>query len=144
MAARRLIMVLLVMLFISSLVAALVPMERSSRSDEDTSTVTEATEQPSDAEARLLVRRIASSAAKQTIRMRLGEQLQLTVAANRPDQVEIPALDLIEPVDLGSPAYFDLLPDQARSYAVRLVEANQRVAKIDVTAPGREKAANKR
>jgi len=144
MAARRLIMVLLVMLFISSLVAALVPMERTSRTDEDTSTVTEATEQPSNAKARLLVRRVASSAAKQTIRMRLGEQLQLTVAANRPDQVEIPALDLIEPVDLGSPAYFDLLPDQARSYAVRLVEANQSVAKIDVTARGREKAANKR
>jgi hypothetical protein len=62
--------------------------------------------------------------------MRVGDELQLTVDADRPDQVEIPALDQVEPVDLGAPAHFDILADQAGDYPVRLVEANRAVARI--------------
>jgi hypothetical protein len=135
MAARRLIMVLLVLLFISSIAAALVPIERSSRDQSSTTT----TQLPSPAPTgKLVIRRIDSSKrGSEEVRMHVGDELQLTVDNERPDQVEIPALDQVEPVDLGAPAHFDILADQARVYPVRLVEANRTIARIVVAKPAR-------
>ena len=140
MAARRLIMVLLVLLFLSSLAAALIPVERSSENDSSTTPTT----QPSataDTAGELLTRRINAADNKpQTIRMRLGDQLQLSVEAGAPNQVEIPAFDQLEPVDLGSPATFDLLPDAAGRYPVKLVIGNRTVGRIVVVGPRRPPA----
>jgi hypothetical protein len=135
MAARRLIMVLLVLLFVSSLAAALIPVTRSGDSTSSTTTT-----QPANADTagRLLTRRIDGRDNKPaTIRMRLGDQLQLSVDAARPNQVEIPAFDQLEPVDLGAPATFDLLPDAAGRYPVKLVEGDRTVGRIVVVGPRR-------
>jgi len=141
MAARRLIMVLLVLLLVSSLAAALIPIEQSHDSSSTTTTTTAAAK-PS---GRLLIRRIDAGARKpEEIRMHVGDQLQLSVDSDVPDQVEIPALDQIEPVDNGSPARFDLLVDQARSYPVRLVEADKTVGRIVVTARNRASESGRR
>jgi hypothetical protein len=130
MAARRLIVVLVVLLLISSIAAALIPVERSNR-DESTTTTTQlpASKPAGD----LIVRRIDSRERHpEKIRMHVGDELQLTVEADRPDQAEIPALDQVEPVDLGAPAHFDILADQSGTFPVRLVEANRAIARIVV------------
>jgi hypothetical protein len=135
MAARRLIMVLLALLLVSSIAAALVPIERSGRDTSTTTTIEPSTREPA---GKLLVRRV-DPAARRTpdIRMHVGDELRLTVDSDRPDQVEIPALDLVEAVDLGAAAHFDILADQARVYPVRLVEANKTIARIVVAKPAR-------
>jgi hypothetical protein len=137
MAARRLIMVLLVLLFLSSLAAALIPVERASNDDSSTSTTTPPAAD-TDTGGQLLIKHLDAGDAKpKTIRMRLGDQLQLSVAADSPNQVEIPAFGQLEPVDLGSPATFDLLPDAAGRYPVKLVSSNRTVGRIVVVGPRR-------
>jgi hypothetical protein len=135
MAARRLIMILLVLLFVSSLAAALVPIDRSSDSSESsTATSTTAAETPR--AGREIVKRIDARERKpETIRMRVGDQLQLTVDGSAPDQVEIPRLDLLEPLDLGAPARFDLLADEPGTYTIRLLEARRTIGKLVVRPP---------
>jgi hypothetical protein len=136
-------MVLLVLLFLSSLAAALIPVERSS--DEGSSTTTTQPAATADTGGRLLIRRIDAREDKpRTIRMRLGDQLQLSVDASGPNQVEIPAFDQLEPVDLGSPATFDLLPDAAGRYPVKLVEGNRTVGRIVVVGPRRPSESGRR
>jgi hypothetical protein len=143
MAARRLIMVLLVLLFLSSLAAALIPVERSSTSDSSTTTTTQPA--TADTAGQLLVRRLDARDNKpKTIRMRLGDQLQLSVEAGGPNQVEIPAFDQLEPVDLGSPATFDLLPDAAGRYPVKLVLGNRTVGRIVVVGPKRTNGSGRK
>jgi hypothetical protein len=138
MAARRLIMVLLVLLFLSSLAAALIPVEQSSRDDTNSTNPTTQPSATADTGGRLVTQRVdARDDKQQTIRMRLGDQLQLIVDADGPNQVEIPAFDQLKPVDLGSPARFDLLPDMAGRYPVKLVFGNRTVARIVVVGPRR-------
>jgi hypothetical protein len=144
MAARRLIMVLLVLLFLSSLAAALIPVERSSTSD-SSSTSTTKTSTAADTGGRLLVKRLDARDRKpETIRMRLGDQLQLSVEAGGPNQVEIRAFDQLEPVDLGAPAKFDLLPDAAGRYPVKLVLSNRTVGRIVVVGPKRTNGSGRK
>jgi hypothetical protein len=131
MAARRLIMVLLALLLVSSIAAALIPVERSTRDTSSTTTTEPAAHAPT---GKLVVRRIDAAAHRTPeIRMRVGDELRLTIESDRPDQVAIPALDQLEPVDLGAPAHFDLLADQARVYTVHLVEADRTIARLVVT-----------
>ena len=146
MAARRLIMILLVLLFISSLAAALIPIDRSDDStDSSTTSTTAAAEAPP--AGRSLVKRIDVRQRKpETIRMKVGDQLELSVDGPVPDQVEIPRLDLVEPIDSGAPARFDLLADMPGTYPVRLVEANKLIGRLVVTVPepAKQKQTGKR
>ena len=128
-------MILLVLLFISSIAAALVPIDRSGDS-ESSSTTTTTRAAASEPRGRSLTKQLDTGGAKQTIRMRLGDELTLTVEGHAPDQVEIPRLDLVEPIDRGSPAqFFNLLPDIIGTLKVRLIEANRTVGHIVVSPP---------
>ena len=131
MAARRLVIVMLVLLGVSTVAAALVPVERQAGDEETTtSTTTGANTEPRGA---LLRRSIdANARTPKTIVMRVGDQLELAVRFRRADQVEIPALGELEDVDPDTPARFDLLPFERGRYSVRLVEAERRIGAIDV------------
>jgi hypothetical protein len=142
MAARRLILVLLVLLFVSSLAAALVPIERSGDSTE-TSTTTRAVAPHPPAGKEIVERIDARERKPETIRMRVGDQLQLTVGSRAPDQVEIVRLDLLEPIDLGAPARFDLLADEPGTYTIRLLEARRTVGKL-LVKPAKPQAGKDR
>jgi hypothetical protein len=73
--------------------------------------------------------------------IRVGDQLALRVKWDRPGLVEIPALGLLEPVAPGAPARFDVLGTDAVSYGVRLLDPGRLVARIEVTARGRDASA---
>lgn len=135
MAARRLILAMLVLLVLSSILAALVPVERDRlRGDSSsTSSTTEATTEP----AGKLVRRTvgADDATPERIELALGDQLELTVTSPKlADQVEIPAFGQLAGVDPDFPARFDVLALETGSFPVRLVEAGRVIARIDVSA----------
>ena len=133
MATRRLLIVMLVLLGISALAAALVPGQRLNQgTDSSSSTTTEETTAVVP-QGRLLTATINAARTKQqAVRITLGDELILLVKANLRDDVEIPALGVVEPVDPVTPARFDLLPPQTGSYPVRLVTEHRRVGRLQV------------
>ena len=139
-AARRLIVVMLVLLVVSSIAAALAPVRDTG--EETTSTATQAESQPP---GRLVRRTIDARDRKPaSIAIDLGDQLELTVKARRPDQVEIAALGELEPVNPDAPAHFDLLPRQPGTYDVRLLDARRVVGSIKVAPRQARKAKRSR
>ena len=74
----------------------------------------------------------ASPTRARTIPARVGDHLELTVESDRIDQVEIPGLDQIRPVDPTTPARFDTLLDHAGRFEVRMQEGGQVVGIVDV------------
>jgi hypothetical protein len=135
MAARRLILAMLVLLVMSSVLAALVPIEPDEPEQSPTgSTGTERSEPTPTGE---LVRRTiaADDPTPERIELGRGDQLDLAVtSAKLADQVEIPAFGVTEDVDPDLPARFDLLALEAGSFPVRLVEAGRAIARIEVAA----------
>lgn len=144
MAARRLIVVLLALLVVSSIAAALAPV-RSSEEDPETSATT-TTEPPPPGE---LVRRTIEVGAKRppTIALELGDQLALTVTAERTAEVEIAGLGELDHVDPNAPARFDLLPREPGTYEVRLLDSGRPLGSIEVSprreAPDRERPGSR-
>jgi hypothetical protein len=141
MAARRLVIVLLVMLAISTLAAALVPAPRRGEDAGTNRTETGRTSRSKE-EERIprgkLVQRSIDAAAKRPARLRVvvGDQLALLVRSPRADQVEIRTFGLIEPVSPDAPARLDVLVDRAGRFRVLLGEADRTVGTI-VAQPGR-------
>ena len=131
MAARRLIAVMLVLLFLSSLAAALAPVEPP---EETTSTTTESLTEPAAGRGELL-RETIDAAAKRppTIEAQAGDQLQLRVTARHPGTIEIVGLGADEDVDPVAPALFDVLLDRAGKFPVRELESGRRVGLILVS-----------
>ncbi len=134
MAARRLILALLVMLVLSSVLVALVPVERDRLRSSTTTTTT--TEPAPDPTGRLVRRTIAADdPTPSRIDLAPGDQLELTVtAAKLPDQVEIAGFGAFADVDPDFPAHFDLLAVETGRFPVRLVEAERVIATIRVRA----------
>jgi hypothetical protein len=138
-AARRLLILMLVLLGVSTVAAALVPVDRDAGGDDTTITSTSTAEPPT---GKLVEKSIEANAEEpRTIRLHVGDQLQLRVKSpKRADEVEIPALDELEDVDPDADAHFDLLLFEKGRYPVRLVEAKRKIGTI-VVQP--KQAANK-
>jgi hypothetical protein len=137
MAARRLLILMLVLLGVSTLAAALVPPQ----GDEEQATSTGRTNgRPAQAgedrgpPGRLIERtiRVAPHGAD-TVRIHLDDQLALTVRSGVADQVEIPAFGQLEDLTPEAPARFNLLPDRTGTFAVRLLEAGRVIGRIEVS-----------
>ena len=136
MAARRLIAVMLVLLFLSSLAAALAPVERSS--DETSTSTTDAITEPVATEGDI-VRATLDGTAKgpQRIKASVGDQLQLRVTARRPATIELVGLGPTEDVDPLAPALFDVLLEKRGTYRVRELESRQELGTIVVSPRAR-------
>jgi hypothetical protein len=135
MAARRLIALLLTLLVVSTLAAALTTPapERESQPTESDSEPESGSQQP----GRLIEATLNASAERPArVEARRGDQVALTVRSPAPAQVEIPAFGLLEDVEQGSPARFNLLPQRTGSFDVRLA-GSERVIGLIVVRPAR-------
>ena len=133
MAARRLIAVMLVLLFLSSLAAALAPVERDS---ETTSTTTTLPEPGSAGRGKLLRERLDAGAEHpRTIAAAVGDQLQLRVAGPSARTVELVGLGADEDVAPGAPAHFDVLLGERGDFPVRILETRREIGVIVVSPP---------
>jgi hypothetical protein len=133
MAARRLILVMLALLVLSSIAAALIPVERDRLSPRETTTTPAA--EPTVPAGTFVHRRVSAEAPKPArIRLEVGDQLDLVVTAKRAGQVEIQAFGEFDDVDPDFPARFDLLALEPGDFAVRLVD-RRTIARIEVTEP---------
>ncbi len=138
MAARRLLIVMLILLGLSTLAAALIP-PRSQVGDRTrtTTTSTETTTPDTLPRGQLLRARIKIGGRRlPVVPIELGDELRLEVGCDCRDQVEIPGLGLVEPVEPLTPAFFDLLPPDPGDYGIRLVGRDRAVARVQVTAAG--------
>lgn len=155
MAARRLLIILLVLLGISTLAAALVP-PQSIRDATDTQTTTAPAEtEPAPAPPPSPVGRyfpvaivvggktipvVACSAAKRRKGrcepIRVGDRMTLTVTSRRPAELEIPSFGLVGFASPSAPAIFELAFDSAAIYGIRFTDTGRVAARIQVLAPG--------
>jgi hypothetical protein len=137
MAARRLLILMLVLLAVSTLAAALVP---QGERDETPSNGGTAAGEPRPGRERsrpppgALVRRTIEVAphGADEIELRRGDQLALTVRSGVADQVEIPAFGQLEDLTPEDPARFNLLPDRTGVFEVRLLAARRVICRIRV------------
>ncbi len=132
MAARRLIAVMLVLLFLSSLAAALAPVERPSEEPTTTTTETVPSAAPGQGE---LIREVIDARAPRprTIEAKVGDQLQLRVTGRRPATIELAGLGPTDDLDPLAPAMFDVLLNTKGSYAVRELESGRKIGTIEVS-----------
>jgi hypothetical protein len=138
MAARRLLIVMLILLGLSTLAAALVPTQSLRDETEGTGstssveTVTTPPPEPT-GEVQLAVVKVGVGKLP-VIPISLGDRLELLICSTRTDFLDIPKIGRIEPVSPESGAYFSLLLTEAGSYAINFVEADAPAARIEVAA----------
>ena len=133
MAARRLLIVMLILLGISTLAAALAPTpNRSGTAARSTATTTR--EPPEVPEGGKLVRATIDADARppETVEVPLGDQLALQVRSRRPGEIEILGLGLIEDVARLAPARFDILARRPGRFELRRVDSRERVGVLMV------------
>ncbi len=144
MAARRLIAILLVLLFLSSLAAALAPVQRGIESTSTTGTQTttaEAEPAPPEAggtEPRRITQSVDASAKRlAVIRARPGDQLELRVTSRKSGTIELARIGPTEDVGPRQPALFDVLLRTEVVYPIRFLETRRTIAEIRVVGRGR-------
>ncbi len=135
MAARRLVIVMLMLLGVSTLAAALAPPRSERTASTSTTTSTTQATPPTPAGGELVRGTIDAQAKRQQrIRIGLGDQLSLEVRSTRVVQVEIARLGLTDSAAPLSPARFDLLAERQGSFEVRLQESRREIGVIEVRA----------
>jgi len=134
------------MLFLSSLAAALAPVQQgvdeggSSETSTEESTTSSALEPnlPS-SEPQLIRQQVDASQERPVIiRADLGDQLQLRVTSERPGTVELSGLGPTEDVGPDQPAHFDVLLESDGNFPVRFLEperTEREFARIEVNDP---------
>jgi hypothetical protein len=139
-AARRLVVVMLVLLAVSTLVTALLPRPDS---DKTTPLSTSPDRKPrpqkppkaSETGLDLVARMQAGSKGPKSVRIERGDELRLDVVAPFGADVEIPGFGRTEPVTPFAPAQFDLFATSVGTYPVRVVDPLQLVGQVLVGKP---------
>lgn len=161
MAARRLLIVMLILLGLSTLAAALVP-PQALREDTTTGSTTEETEtNPTDTgpsgvvlpQQRIKVggRKVPVLSCPASLRrarrckpIKVDDQLTLVVSSRKADQLEMPAFGLVDAVGPNEPARFEILFQSAGSYKIRFVSTGRIAARIEVEKRGAGKPDKKK
>ena len=158
MAARRLLIVMLILLGLSTLAAALVPQHALRTGTTTRATTTQPAQSTTTASppaGRSLSAKIVVGGKKVPVvagpvcakrnpscePIHVGDQLSLRVLSNVQAEVEIPAFGLIGVAGENAPAYFQLLLDQPGTLGVVFTSTHRVAARIEVlSAPAAAKA----
>jgi hypothetical protein len=146
MAARRLLIVMLVLLGLSTLAAALVP-QRALR-DGTTGTTTTRTTTPTAPPpnpAFLRPTKITVGGKKFPVvsPIHVGDQLRLLVRSRVPAEIQIPEFGLLGFASPNTPARFELLPRNPGTFGILFAATGQVAGRIKVVAPSAEKRKKK-
>ena len=146
MATRRLIALMIVLLFLSSLAAALVPVREEDRRDETGTELTKPEQQPrtEQADGALVRATVAAGGKPETVEVAVGDQLQLRVTAKQADTFELVGLSGTEDAAPNAPAYFDVLIPEAATFRLRSVTTGKAVAFVEATPPAKKGAGAKK
>jgi hypothetical protein len=127
MLVRRLLLLAAVLMLLTALAAGLAPRQSSNNAP--------TVERSSVPAGKPVTKNIdAESGKRNTVRVRRGDQLQLTVSGDTLDTVLIERLDRIRAIEPTTPARFDILIDAAAGdYPIRLVDADRRIGRLVIT-----------
>jgi len=140
MAARRLLIVMLVLLGLSTLAAALLPQRTLNQDGTTGTTTTQATTTAPAATpnfAFLRPTKITVGGKKFPVvsPIHVGDQLRLLVRSRVPAEIEIPEFGLVGFASPYPPARFELLPDTPGTFGILFAASNKPAAQIRVVAP---------
>ncbi len=138
MAARRLIVVMLVLLGLSTLVAALVPAPQPSGGGPGGGTGPAPGTGPGRGQdgaapragGTVAARITVSAAAPETVKVKPGQRLVLLVVGPIGEDISIPAFGLTETMTPSAPARFDLIVDRAGIFPIRAYGTDGPVGRI--------------
>jgi hypothetical protein len=142
MAARRLVALLVALLVVSTLAAALTAPgpDRESQATEGASEP----ESGSPGAGRLIEATLNASAEHPgRVDAERGDQVALTVRSASPGQVEIPAFGLLDDMEPGAPARFNLLPERAGSFEVRVAGSGRAIGRVVVSGRKAERSGSR-
>jgi hypothetical protein len=139
-AARRLLIVLLVLLGLSTLAAALVPQRTLNEGGTTGTTTTQATTTAPSAipnPAFLRPTKITVGGKKFPVvsPIHVGDQLRLLVRSRFPAEIEIPEFGLLGFASPDAPARFELLPDIPGRFGILFADSGKPAGQIEVVAP---------
>jgi hypothetical protein len=139
-AARRLLIVMLVLLGLSTLAAALVPQRTLNEGGTTGTTTTQATTAAPSATpnpAFLRPTKITVGGKKFPVvsPIHVGDQLRLLVRSRFPAEIEIPEFGLLAFASPDAPARFELLPDTPGTFGILFADSGKPAGQIEVVAP---------
>jgi hypothetical protein len=147
MAARRLLIVMLVLLGLSTLAAALVP-QRNLDDETTTGATTQtapATTTPDDPGTVPPVAEIRVGGKKfPVVPVGVGDQFTLLVLSRRPKEIAIPEFGLVGFATADTPARFELLTQSAGTFGVVFTASGKAAARIEVSEPQPKKKGDKK
>jgi hypothetical protein len=123
--ARRLLILLAVLLGLTALAAGLAP--RRSAQDAGAPPAAQATLPP----AAPVKRTLDAERSDQRVRARVGQPVAIAVQSDAIDSVSLEDYGA-KPVEPGLPALFDLLADTPGRYAIELVDARRTIGTLEV------------
>jgi hypothetical protein len=146
MAARRLLIIMLVLLGLSTLAAALVPQRTL---DEETTTGTTTRTAPTTPtpppETVPPVAEITVGGKKfPVVPVGVGDRFTLLVLSRRPREVAIPEFGLVGFATAETPARFELLTETPGTFGIVFTASGKAVARIEVTEPSAKKKPKSR
>ena len=143
MAARRLLIVMLVLLGVSTLAAALVPQRTLNEAGTTGTTTTQPTTPtaPVPSPAFLRPTKITVGGKKFPVvsPIKVGDQLRLLVRSRFPAEIEIPEFGLVGFASPNAPARFELLPDSPGTFGILFAASGKPAGQIEVVAPSGSK-----
>ena len=129
MLARRLLVVLAVLMVLTAIAAGVTPRRPAPvTSDSATPTATAPTASPATIE-----RTLQAAGSDQRVTARVGQTVVLEVRSQELDTVTLAEYGN-EPVEPDSPARFELLADVPGRYAISLMEAGREIGTLEVLA----------
>jgi hypothetical protein len=123
MLARRLLLLAAVLLLLTALAAGLAPDPEGEPLPPPRATGTVETVDAS----------MDAGATDQSVRASVGDLIRLEVAGDVLDAVEIEQLDRIDAIEPVTPARFEVIAEQAGVFPVRLIEADRRIGRLDIS-----------
>jgi hypothetical protein len=138
-AARRLLIVLLVLLGLSTLAAALVPQRTLNEGGTTGTTTTQATTTapatPNPAFLRPTKITVGGKKFPVVSPIHVGDQLRLLVRSRFPAEIEIPEFGLLGFASPEAPARFELLPDTPGTFGILFADSRKPAGQIKVVPP---------
>lgn len=136
MLGRRLMLLMAVLLGLTALATALAPRPRIDRQQTATpQPAPTAAPRPSaePAQARVVERTLDADAERPVVvRARVGDTVRLVVRGDILDSVEVEGTGVIDQVEPDSPARFELFAEERATHAIRLLDADKRIGRLEI------------
>jgi hypothetical protein len=148
MAARRLLIVMLVLLGLSTLAAALVPQRTINEGSTTGTTKTQTTTTTSSTTIATVPPQIPIKVGPKRlplVRAHVGDQFTLLVTSVHPKEISIPEFGLLGFASANTPARFELLTPTRGTFGILFTASGKVAAKLEVTtiAPPKNKGQRK-